>query len=210
MHAPLQPAAGDARRPLPYLLGTVGMLASPALLLDVALNGFGTAGFSGGLLNAIYSLGWGCSVAGLWHAGALGHGRTSRVVFGVEMAGLVLAFAWAALLMAGSSHETGGTLFRVTDMAWPASVAFMLVVGGVTVRAGRWTGWRRFTPLLCGLGIPVGLLIAVAAGPEAMRRFGAAHFFVAWLLLGYAVRTAGRARFGPARTHGDVESAQPA
>jgi hypothetical protein len=45
-----------------------------------------------------------------------------------------------------------------------------LTLAGVAVaRAGRWTGWRRWTPLACGAGVFVVVMPGVAAGFLAGR-----------------------------------------
>ncbi len=55
------------------------------------------------------------------------------------------------------------------------------------VRAGRWTGWRRFAPLACGLFIPLVLFPSFALPGYAMN-YSIGLCGVCWLLLGLALR----------------------
>ena len=80
--------------------------------------------------------------------------------------------------------------FNVMDIAWPLSMAWMLVVGVTVVVAGRMQGWRRFAPLLCGLWLPLGIPLQAVLGEQTGSiMFGVSAVF--WLLLGYAVRGGG-------------------
>jgi hypothetical protein len=68
-----------------------------------------------------------------------------------------------------------------------AILAGMTSVGIAVLRSGHWTGWRRFTPLLCGLFV---LLVVIPSfglpGYAANYAIGAWGF--CWLLLGLALR----------------------
>jgi hypothetical protein len=66
----------------------------------------------------------------------------------------------------------------------------MLVVGAAVLRARVWAGWRRWTPLACGVALPLAFLVMALFGRAAfMTAFPfvtAATFFA----LGLAVATA--------------------
>jgi hypothetical protein len=96
-------------------------------------------------------------------------------------------------------EKPDNALYQIANTAWPVSVLLMLVVGGLTAAAGRFTGWRRWAPLLCGLALPF-LLIAFAVGRRqaGMILFGI-YTMLTWALLGFAVRTAPNSASVPSR-----------
>lgn len=175
----------------PRLLGTIGMIGAPMLLLSFLLYalGDGTAALMASVLGMLYLVGWAASAAGMWRLRVAG--KLSGAVFAVQLVGLSLAFAFNVLEVTRANPDT--LLFRVTDLAWPASHIFMLVVGALVLGACVWRGWRSLTPLLCGLALPVFFGVRAVLGGE----FGGFIFgvltAVTFTLLGYAVRTgAGR------------------
>ncbi len=178
----------------PRLLGTLGILASPMFLVQGLALGFGDqAGSSlAALLNFIFLSGWICSVIGLRQLRATGKSGLSQAIFGVQLLGLSLAASQEVQdLLYGHAIWTS-VFYQIADAAWPLSGLFMLVAGGLTLRARVWRGWRRFTPLFCGLTLPLAVGVGAMAGAEAMRLALALFFSVAWMLLGYAVRSGSR------------------
>jgi hypothetical protein len=180
------------RAPATRWLGTAAMIASAMFLLQGLLLGFDdhSGHAAGALLNLAFLAGWACSAVGLRLLRATGPG--GGALLGVQLAGLAFAGSQDVqdLLYGYAAWESA--LYRAADLAWPASVLFMLVVGGLTLRAGVWRGWRRYTPLLCGLALPLGIAAGAAAGPTALRVVTSSLFAFAWLGLGYAVRTGER------------------
>lgn len=184
------------------LLGTIGMIMSPMLALGPILfqdqpdqpnHPLET------VLGLLFLGGWACSAVGMRLVRATGGGTPGRVVFAVQMIGLLLAAIFNLLELVRFDQQS--PLWAITDAAWPLSVVFMIVVGLLTLRAGIWRGWRRLTPLLCGLSLPLAFAVSAAAGavvgeaaagPAMLATFGL-FTTVAWLLLGYAVRTSDRA-----------------
>ena len=107
-------------------------------------------------------------IAGLVAFGRSGAAGRSRAA----TRGVALAVAGTALLLVGelasipirdakvddTSVAIVGAVFGLASIA---SMVGFLVAGRATLRAGRWHGWRRFTPLATGLWLvvltPVGL-----------------------------------------------------
>jgi hypothetical protein len=167
------------------------MLASPAMLFyDPA---FGIAvpkvGETAGILDVIFLSGWMCSVIGLRQLRATGDAPSGRIVLLMQIVGLLLAMIWSASHLVAPNINQNSALYRVGDAMWPLSVLFMIVVGLFTLRTARLDGWRRFTPLLCGLALPLMLMLGAILGREAMRWIGGLGFLIPWMLLGYAVRS---------------------
>ena len=186
-----------ARRPdrLVSALGLVGLLCSPAFLVALALGGFDNPSPPRSVLLAQLSflVGWLCSIVGLSRPSAAGRGR-GRFILRVQMAGIMLATTQELqdLLLSAPNHA--GALYRVADAAWPLSVLFMIVTGVAVSRAGVITGWRRLTPVFCGLALPVSMLVAALAGNQAMGPAFATATTIAWAALAYAVITSARTR----------------
>jgi hypothetical protein len=177
------------------LLGTLGMLGGPMLLAEMILLGlvFKTETPNNqivGLLEIIYLAGWASSVIGLRQLGAMGDRLVSKAVFIIQLTGLLLAASFSVEGIINPNPDPNSLLFKITDTAWPASHLFMLIVGILVVKTKAWRGWRRVTPLLCGLALPVYFAIR----PILTREVGGIFFGVstatAFVLLGYAVRRA--------------------
>jgi hypothetical protein len=65
----------------------------------------------------------------------------------------------------------------------------MIIVGIATVLANTQKGWLRFAPLFCGLALPVAILAGIIAGDSAASLAFSIHTTMAFMLLGYVVRT---------------------
>jgi len=109
------------------------------------------------------------------------------VAIGPAGVGLALAASQQLLDLAALPALSDTTFYRIADAAWPLSVLFMLVVGGVTAARREWAGWQRWTPLLCGFAVPI-LMTAMALGNiKALGLAFGVYTTAAWWLLGYAV-----------------------
>ena len=170
-------------------LGIIAMICAPALLLEGLLLRGEEDALITGIASMVFMAGWICSNIGMWRMRATGTSRWGRTVLLVQLVGLVLAF------MFGFFEATGllgrdDLAFNVMDIAWPLSMAWMLVVGITAAVAGRMPGWRRVAPLLCGLWLPLGIPLQSVLGEQTGSiMFGVSA--VLWLLLGYAVRGGG-------------------
>ena len=184
------PAAARETSASPRLLGTIGMIGAPMLFLSGLVYSLGLEGgawaWVASALGMLYLVGWAASAAGMRRLRVAG--LLSGLVFAVQLIGLSLALIFNALEMARANPDT--LFFRVTDLAWPVSHLFMLVVGGLVLAARAWRGWRSWTPLLCGLALPAYF------GARALLGGEVGGFFLFGVLtaatftrLGHAVRT---------------------
>jgi hypothetical protein len=176
------------------LLGTFGVIAAPMLLVEGLYRYFTNVSDNQnnqvvGLLSIIYVGGWLCSVIGMRRLRITGSNHWSMIIFAMQMIGLFLAGVWALQEIVHLDFIKGNILFNICDAAWPLSHLFMLVIGGLVLRAGIWQGWRRFPPFLCGLALPA----FIAASTFGVKDIGIALFqimtTVGFVSLGYAVRT---------------------
>ena len=178
------------------LLGTLGIVGAPLLFIENALFGFGAQESAGpfALLGMLYMLGWLCSIVGLWRLSATGAGIIGKAILAIMMVGLALAAVNNLILATSPAPDRESLLFIVTDLAWPLSHLYMLVVGIAVAVARRLAGWRRWMPLLCGLAFPFTLIAQTLLGLMGLNL--AAEYYAIipaalLLLLGYAVRSAG-------------------
>lgn len=176
------------------ILGTIGMLASPALLIEMLLFAFDYQGNDRngrivGLLGIIYLAGWACSLIGMRRLKVLGGNLLGHILFFVQLAGVSLAATQSVMEIADPNPANPNLLFRISDAAWPLSHLFMIIVGIYVLASGRWRGWRRVTPLLCGLALLLLFTLFMFGAKEtATLVFGMATA-IAFMLLGNAVRT---------------------
>jgi hypothetical protein len=124
-------------------------------------------------------------VIGLARSGAAGNGRLGRI-------GLTTALAASALFLPAEvlvaiNEEIGGALLGLCALAQGLG---LLLAGIAVLRAGRWSGWHRFTPLLCGL-YTVLVLIPALALSDGYNAWALAGWQIPFVLLGLALRQQG-------------------
>lgn len=171
------------------ILGLIGMLTSPMLLLGLLAGADSPASRVAAALGLVFVLGWMCSMLGLRLLRATGSSVLSKTVFIIQMCGLLLAASQQVQDLIYANPNNDSFFYRMADAAWPLSVLFMLVVGILTVKAKVLKGWRKFAPLVCGLALPVLFLATGLAGMKVGGLVFGMHTTVAWMLLGYAART---------------------
>ncbi len=121
-------------------------------------------------------------VLGLLWSGAAGPGWFARGALAVALVGRIL-FVLAELhaIVLGSDDTP------LLPLSAFLTAVGMLLVGAAVLRAGRWNGWARVMPLLCGLYPFVAMfpLIAITSAPNVWT---IAAWGVCWALLGLALR----------------------
>jgi hypothetical protein len=140
-------------------LGRAGMIGAPMIGLALLLSKFGyirNTGQVDGLLSTIYMGGFLCTAIGLRIAGVTGRDKVGTVISAIQIAGLVLAIVWA-LLTAVRIPVFFEPLWVITDLAWPFSHLFMLVVGITAWRARIWTRQPILMLFVCGSAVPMAM-----------------------------------------------------
>ena len=133
-------------------------------------------------LNAISHLLLLVGIVGLARSGVAGRGRIAGAGITLTLLGLVVLTV--AEFTATVNMDTAVLFYGSATLA----LALGLVLTGVAVvRAGRWTGWQRFTPLVCGLFIPL-VVIPAFALPGYASHYAIGTWGVCWLLLGLSLR----------------------
>lgn len=115
--------------------------------------------------SAPFQLGLLALLAVMWATCATGTGRWARTALALEGVAVVLAFAWTVPYLFDANRANTG-LLAVLDFFWPLSMAGLIVVGVLVLRARRWPAPTRYLPLVASLLIPVD--IALGFAPEAV------------------------------------------
>jgi hypothetical protein len=142
------------------LLGIFGIIGAPTLLFEMLIRAMMSEPEKldervAGWLGIFYIGSWIASAVGIQRLKATGDGLAKTIVFTAQIIGLILAFLFSAQEIFGVNYQTGGLFFTVTDIAYPFSHVFMIVVGILVWRAGVWKGLARFAPLLIGISLPL-------------------------------------------------------
>lgn len=144
--------------------------------------------------SAPFQLGLLALLAVMWATSATGTGRWGRAVLVGEGVAVVLAIGWTVPYLFDANRANEG-LLAVLDLFWPLSMAGLVLVGLLVLRARRWPAPARYLPLLASLVLLVD--IAVSWVPEPVRGpISALYLALAYGLLGAmisrdAIRLAG-------------------
>jgi hypothetical protein len=174
-------------------LGTIAMICAPALFVEGLINPIEPHPVTTGIASFIFMFGWVCTNLAMQQMQATGTGLWGKVVLRIQFVGLVLAMLFG-FFEATQLLSEDNLIFVITDMCWPLSMLFMIVVGVMTIRANRWAGWQRFVPLICALWLPVAM--GIGSGAESNPALGVASTLigfgwtaVAWFVLALVVRS---------------------
>ena len=186
------PTTGRGTTPLHRVLGVLGMLGSPFLLLSLAANGFreGDSNRLGAALGLVFALGWFASILGLRILGAAGRRRPARALLGIQLVAVALAnvFQVYEFVAPGSTSA----LYTIIDLVgWPLDMVLLLITGIAVIAARVFEGWLRFVPLGAALWLPLALVELPLLGPTVGGAVGGLHTAIGWFLLGYAVYRGG-------------------
>lgn len=144
------------------LLGILGMIGAPMLLLETILRIVNilpqnTDNAWIGLLEILYIGGWIALAVGMRRLRVTGNGLGGKIAFGLQMIGLILAFLFSVQVLFGASYEKADTtlFFKICDVGFPFSHLFMIVIGVMVWRAEIWKGWLKIAPFLVGIVLAV-------------------------------------------------------
>lgn len=174
-------------------LGLAGMVCAPGMLVDAIVRyAAGDAGegviTSSSIVGLFYLFGWAVSMIGFRRLRLTGNGVASRIVFWLQMVGLVLAAGQQMMELTKAPSLLHSRFFGICDMAWPLSHLLMVVVGGMVLATGRVHSFARFASLGCGLALPATAALAplnhyvfvFGFGVATMICFGALGLTVYW------------------------------
>lgn len=119
------------------------------------------------------------ATVGLWRLGAAGRGWLGRI--GLVTASAALAGFAMVEFATRYDPSIGESIHPITV---PTLALGMTAAGVAVIRAGRWRGWVRVTPLLCGaVPLAVELPVFVLLGPIDVV---ISLTWATWVLLGLA------------------------
>jgi len=126
-------------------------------------------------------------LAGLAGSGLVGDGWLGRIGLTLTALGLVL-FTFAEITVRWWA-SAGSALHPIAE---PLLGIGMILTGTAVLRAQRWTGWHRFTPLLAGLApFVIDVPGLVLFGPDSRAfQYCLATFWATWLAMFLALRAA--------------------
>lgn len=173
-------------------LGTIAMICAPALMIEGLINQPDN-NLVIGLASSIFMIGWFCINIAMQRMQAIGTGMAAKIVLRVQQFGIVMAFLFG-VIEAFALLPDDNLFFILTDMCWPLSMVFMIVVGIMAIRVKRWMGWQRFIPLLCAAWLPVAIVMGIfAAGNPTWEYISGVVGFgwtaVTWFILALIVRS---------------------
>ncbi len=122
-------------------------------------------------------------VIGLALSGAAGTGWLAKIGFGSALLGSSL-FIVAGIVMLTVQLALGEALYGIGTLLTGLG---MLLAGTAALRTRHWLGWRRYTPLICGLYV-FGVLFPAAAIVQGPSFLALGGWGVCWLLFGVALR----------------------
>lgn len=129
-------------------------------------------------LNAVSHLLLLAGVIGLARAGVAGRGGLAASGLGLSILGLaVLTVAEIAWLFQSPAADVLYPVATLTELLG------LILLGIAVPRARRRGGWRRFTPLACGLFIPLVMLPSFAL-PGFASNYAIGLLGLCWLLVG--------------------------
>jgi hypothetical protein len=113
---------------------------------------------------------------------AAGESLLAKIGLGIALLASALFLPLELLVIV--NLELGGMLLGLCALLQGLG---LLLAGIAVLRAGRWRGWRRFTPLLCGLYTFLVLIPALALS-DGYNAWALAGWQIPFLLLGLALR----------------------
>ena len=145
-------------------LGLLGIAAAPFLFFE--MNAFSKNGMAdnsmGGVFDLTYMLGWMCTITGLLRTGATGNSKWARSVLYIQLGLLCVANVWNIWTIIDPTSTNA--VYRLLDLFWPISNAWMLVTGTMVVIHKKWKGWKRYSVLLAGCWLPTCFILCPALG----------------------------------------------
>lgn len=166
-------------------LSTIAVLTAPFLCIELVYVDHSTSftPVATGVLGLIYMIGWMSSVYIL--KGLHEHIPGSQYFFGAQLVFLTLAQIWNLLVII--QYEPTAPPYYITDVFWPISNVFMLVLGIAIIKWNVLQGFGKYATLIVGLWLPFSLITIMFAELEVSRWISGIYSLAAWSLLALAL-----------------------
>jgi hypothetical protein len=174
-------------------LGILGILGAPMLFAEMVIRAFLNEPEKlderlVGFLGVFYIGGWIATTIGMRKLKVTGEGTASRIVFIIQMVGLILAFLFSVQELFGETYATGGVFWQITDIAYPFSHVFMIVVGLLVWRARIWKGSAQIAPVFVGLMLPMFAAFALTGTNQIGAAVSTGFAAIGFLIIALNVR----------------------
>ncbi|WP_027482402.1 hypothetical protein [Deinococcus pimensis] len=175
-------------------LGWVTVVTSVGLLVSVLRENqigeeLARSDVVAALSSSVFAVGWWCALLGLVQLRAAGSTRAGRGVLNV---GLVLVGVAALQGVFDVLRLHTLPVYFITDVAWPLSMLWMLVIGVTVARTWSLPVPMKFVPLLCGTAFPLWVIVGAILGRNTPI-LSTAYVTAAWMVLGVVLIVARRA-----------------
>ncbi len=131
-------------------------------------------------LNAISHLLLLVGIVELGRAGVAGRSRLATAGLWLTVGGLLVL-----TVAEGVSQINGDVAVAFYSTATMGLILGLILLGVAVLRTGRWVGWHRFTPLVCGLFMLLVVFPALFL-PGYASNYAIGAWGICWLLLGLA------------------------
>ena len=142
------------------LLGIIGIIGAPMLFVEMLTRALMSQPEKlntqvVGILGIFYIGGWIATAIGMRRMRTTGNSPASKIVFVIQIVGLVLAFLYSVQETLRITDKVNSLFFTVTDFAYPFSHAFMFIVGVLVWRTQILKGFAKFAPFFVALMLPL-------------------------------------------------------
>ena len=191
------------------------MLTWPAQVPETVLSyPFSPIGFRNiQLWFCVHHLGLLALLVGLVLSGAVGGGWSARASAWVGVAGMVMLTGMELFAIPFATTDTQAANEGIMGAGYGIATTViglgMLGAGAGVLRAGRWSGWRRWIPLLLGLSL-FGVVTPAMFGGFVAARLGIGSWMLVFAALGLALVIESRVASGDGRSVWGERAPDPA
>ena len=175
------------------LLGILALIGSPWLFigthLEQKISHLSDSWFTG-VWGILFISGWTCAVIALKRLKATGNSSFGKTILFVLIISLLIANISNVIQFIVEEDKPSWFIFF--DLFWPLSNIIMLIAGITVVITKGLPGWKRYTPLACGLWFPLAMLSGFTGNQILSFFFGGIYSVLAWALLAFAIITTGK------------------
>lgn len=134
-------------------------------------------------------------VIGLARTDATGEGWLAKIGLGLALFASALFLPLELYIV--FNLEIGGMLLGLSALLQGLG---LLLAGIAMLRSGRWRGWQRWIPLLCGLYTFLVLIPALVLSPDGYNAWALVGWQIPFWLLGLVLYQQGSAQFWAGKT----------
>lgn len=170
----------------------LAMICAPAMLVGILLTQGSENSLITGIVSFLFMFGSLCTQLVLWQIAASGRGIWGRIAQGFQIVLVFFGMLFGIFEASQLLHDEN-ILFVITDISWPLSMVWMLILGITIAIRGTLKGYARFAPMICGLAFPATIVLAGLTQSPMNSGFIPFVFFgmlaVFWFLMALTLRS---------------------